>query len=123
MIGPFDPHVGTGTPMGGCGDEVDFFLRALDAGLTIQYDPAVRVFHHQSDDPAVLEKRMWNYYYGIAILLRRKYARHPVARPMIALRLAHAAALLAAHAAAGRRDLVRGDLCALRGTWRGWFGA
>jgi GT2 family glycosyltransferase len=122
-IGPFDPAVGTGTALGGCGDEVDFFLRALDAGLAIQYAPAAKVYHHQSADPAVLERRMWNYYYGIAALMRRKYARHPVARPMMALRLVHAAALLAAHAVLCRRDLVRGDLCALRGTWQGWFGA
>jgi glycosyltransferase involved in cell wall biosynthesis len=122
-IGTFDPAVGTGTALGGCGDEVDYFLRALDAGLAIQYDPAVRVHHHQSADPAVLERRMWNYYYGIAVLMRRKYARHPVARPMMALRLGHAACLLAAHALLFRRDLVRGDLCAIRGTVKGWFGA
>jgi glycosyltransferase involved in cell wall biosynthesis len=122
-IGPFDPAVGTGTALGGCGDEVDFFLHALDAGLAIQYDPSAKVYHHQSADPAVLERRMWNYYYGIAALMRRKYARHPVARPMLALRLGHAAALLAAHTLFCRRDLVRGDLCALRGTWQGWFGA
>ena len=122
-IGPFDPAVGTGTALGGCGDEMDFFLRALEAGFDIQYDPAVRVRHHQSADPAVLERRMWNYYYGIAALMRRKYPRHPVTRPMLALRLAHAATLLAAHAALARRDLVRGDLAAVRGTWRGWFGA
>lgn len=121
-IGTFDPAVGTGTAMGGCGDEVDYFWRALEAGLTIAYEPAVRVRHHQSADPAVLRRRMWNYYYGIAALMRKKYPRDPAALAMIPLRLAHAALLGAAHSLAFRRDLAAGDWQAVKGTLAGWFG-
>lgn len=120
-IGVFDPAVGTGTALGGCGDEVDYFLRALEAGLTIRYEPAARVYHHQSADPDALKRRMWNYYFGIAALVRRKYARNPAALAMLPLRLAHASAMLAAHALALRGDLAAGDLQAIRGTLLGWF--
>jgi GT2 family glycosyltransferase len=120
-IGLFDPDVGTGTPLGGCGDEVDYFWRALNAGLTIAYEPAVRVSHHQSADPAVLQRRMWNYYFGIAALMRRKYSREPAALAMIPLRLAHAALMYAAHSLAFQPDLAAGDAQAVKGTLLGWF--
>ncbi len=120
-IGLFDPDVGTGTALGGCGDEVDFFWRALNAGLTIAYEPAFRVFHHQSIDPAVLQRRMWNYYYGIAALMRRKYSRDPVALTMIPLRFAQACTMYAFHSLEFRPDLAAGDAQAIKGTLFGWF--
>ena len=121
-IGLFDPAVGTGTALGGCGDEVDYFWRALNAGLNIQYDPAVCVGHHQSADPAVMRRRMWNYYYGIAVLMRKKYAREPAAQSLVVLRLFYAIGCWMLHELEFRNDLAAGDIQAIRGTWLGWFG-
>jgi GT2 family glycosyltransferase len=120
-IGLFDPEVGAGTKLGGGGDEVDYFWRALAAGLTIAYEPAVRVYHHQSADPVLLRRRMWNYYFGIAALMRRKYSREPAALAMIPLRFAQAAFMYAVHSIEFRTDLAAGDAEALKGTLLGWF--
>ena len=65
-LGGFDPAIGMGAPLGGCGDEVDFFLRALNAGWAIHYRPEVRVRHHQSERREDLYRRAHAYYFGVA---------------------------------------------------------
>jgi len=47
-IGKFDEFlgVGAGTPWG-AGEEVDYLLRAIEAGFKVYYDPSITVFHPQ----------------------------------------------------------------------------
>lgn len=120
QLGGFDPLVGMGAPLGGCGDEVDFFLRALNAGYTIYYTPTAVVRHHQSADPADFRRRAWAYYFGVAALVRYKFSRDPAALAMIPLRLAHSAGMGLWLLLRGRRELAQGRWIEIRATLQGW---
>ena len=56
-VGRFDESLGlgAGTPWSS-GEEIDFLIRAVDAGGRIEYDPALVVWHEEKDfDAASLE--------------------------------------------------------------------
>jgi glycosyltransferase involved in cell wall biosynthesis len=59
-IGPFDPALDMGTPIGGGGD-LDIFARLLDAGEIAIYEPKAIVFHHHRDNAPALRKQFWGY--------------------------------------------------------------
>jgi glycosyltransferase involved in cell wall biosynthesis len=73
-IGHFDTRLGVGAPTEfQSGEEADVLLRALDAGLSAQYCPDLRVRHDQVDD-AITEaqiRRARNYGRGFGALLRK----------------------------------------------------
>lgn len=47
-IGQFDPVIGPGTGLPyGCGEDTDYLLRAIKAGLTVMYAPSVHVRHNE----------------------------------------------------------------------------
>lgn len=119
-LGGFDPFIGMGAPLGGCGDEVDFFLRVLNAGIPIHYTPAARVGHHQSTRPADFRRRSRAYYFGIAAMVRYKYTRDPAALAMIPLRLAHSAVMGIWNLARFRRELAIGRGIEIQATLQGW---
>ena len=119
-LGGFDPVIGTGTPLGGCGDDVDFFLRALNADLPIYYSPAARVFHHQSDQPAEFYRRACAYHFGIAAMVRYKFARDPAALAMIPLRLGHSAVMGIGSLLACRPESARARGIEIKATLAGW---
>lgn len=49
-IGPFDPVIGPGTGLPyGCGEDTDYLLRAIEAGLTVMHVPSVHVRHNEVD--------------------------------------------------------------------------
>lgn len=49
-IGLFDPIIGPGTGLPyGCGEDTDYLLRAIKAGLTVLYAPKVHVRHKEVD--------------------------------------------------------------------------
>lgn len=49
-IGPFDPAIGPGTGLPyGCGEDTDYLLRAIGAGLTVMHVPSVHVRHNEVD--------------------------------------------------------------------------
>lgn len=119
-LGGFDPAIGMGAPLGGCGDEVDFFLRALNAGIPIDYTPAVRVRHHQSDRPEDLYRRARAYYFGIAAMVRYKFANDPAALAMMPLRLGHSAVMGIGSLLLCRRVKARARWIEIQATLQGW---
>lgn len=49
-IGPFDPIIGPGTGLPyGCGEDTDYLLRAIEAGLPVMHVPSVHVRHNEVD--------------------------------------------------------------------------
>ncbi|MFT4300816.1 MAG: glycosyltransferase family A protein [Desulfovibrio sp.] len=49
-IGLFDPRIGPGTGLPyGCGEDTDYLLRAIEAGLTVMHVPSVHVRHNEVD--------------------------------------------------------------------------
>ncbi len=114
-IGGFDESLGVGAgTVWGAGEEIDYVLRALEAGFAAWYDPALRVNHPQTavnnDERAV--RRSYLYSAGGARVLRRY--RYPMW--LIGYRLARA---LAGSGAA----LARGDLANARVRWAGLRGS
>lgn len=120
QLGGFDPEVGLGSPLGGCGDEVDLFLRALHNGFSIYYTPEAVVRHHQSENPADLRRRAHAYYFGIAALVRRKFRHDPAALGMIPLRLAHSAGMAVVETLRGRKEIAAARRIECRATLQGW---
>ncbi len=120
QLGGFDPAIGMGAPLGGCGDEVDFFFRALNAGMSIYYTPAIRVLHHQSDQPEDLYRRARAYYFGIAAMVRYKFADDPAALSMIPLRLIHSAGMGIGSLLLCRREKARARWIEIKATFQGW---
>ena len=120
QLGGFDPEVGLGSPLGGCGDEVDLFLRFLRAGYSIYYTPDAIVRHHQSSLPDDRRRRAHSYYFGVAAVVRRKFTRDPAALAMIPLRLVHSAGMAGAELFRGRPLEAEARMIEFRATLQGW---
>ena len=67
-VGPFDESlgVGAGTPWGS-GEETDYLLRTLEHGFTLQFDPALVVFHEQTRKDASPETIAAGRSYGMGM--------------------------------------------------------
>ena len=65
-VGLFDEtlSLGSGTPWGS-GDETDYVLRALAAGLTLGYDPSIVVYHENPNPPFSRSAAKRGYSYGM----------------------------------------------------------
>lgn len=132
-IGGFDESLGAGSASLG-GEDLDAFVRMLQSGLAISYEPSALVWHaHRVDDQA-LRRQMYGYGAGLSAYLF-KYLVSPRTRwdllrrmlPGIwhGLRL-HRRSRVAARSAgeptglvlAELRGLVRGPLAYLRGRCR-----
>jgi glycosyltransferase involved in cell wall biosynthesis len=119
-VGEFDETlgVGAGTPWGG-GEDIDYPLRAIEAGLKIYYDPALVVFHPNplKDGYQGAVGRAYSYGAGIGRVWRKHeypvwlvgyYLLRPVGGALLGL-------------AAGRLDKARFHWSAFRGRLRGWL--
>jgi glycosyltransferase involved in cell wall biosynthesis len=114
-IGDFDESLGVGAgTVWGAGEEIDYVLRALEAGFPVWYDPALRVNHPETavehDERAV--RRSYLYSAGGFRVLRRY--RYPIW--LIGYRLARALGGLGV-------ALIRSDLAKARVRWAGLRGS
>jgi len=75
-MGGFDPVLGTGTPSFAC-EDLDFFIRLVQWGFAIVYDPAVIVYHDHPDSPADLNRRAFGYGMGLTAMLTKHLAYGP----------------------------------------------
>jgi len=118
-VGKFDEELGAGaqTPWG-CGDDTDYILRALTAGLTIFYSRAIEVYH---ENPWTLLDRAqlsrWlAYSRGFGRLLRKHhyplwFVGNQVSRPLVGMLLS---------LIRGRLGQVRYHALASFGRLQGW---
>jgi GT2 family glycosyltransferase len=69
-LGGFDPRLGAGTPSRG-GEELDLFLRALRAGMSLRYTPAAVVRHHDVRTSTEFAAQRHAYGVGLAAVLTK----------------------------------------------------
>jgi hypothetical protein len=75
-MGGFDPVLGTGTPSFAC-EDLDFFIRLVQWGFAIVYDPAAIVYHDHRGSPADLNRRAFGYGMGLTAMLTKHLAYGP----------------------------------------------
>jgi O-antigen biosynthesis protein len=96
----FDPALDVGTPTGGGGD-LEMFLRLLQEGGTLVYDPRALVRHHHRRDMHALSRQFagWGGYYAMLTRTARAYPhlRGAIVRRGLHWFLRRHAARLAAH--------------------------
>ncbi|GAA2005845.1 glycosyltransferase [Nakamurella flavida] len=63
-LGGFDEALGAGTATKG-GEDLDIFLRILQGGYTLAYEPAALVWHRHRSDMAGLRKQIFGYGSGL----------------------------------------------------------
>jgi glycosyltransferase involved in cell wall biosynthesis len=115
----FDETMGVGSPGPfQAGEGTDLLLRAIDAGASVSYEPAVRVI--QTDprrtDTSGFDKKMAGYGRGIGHL----YRIHHLPKSEMAYLMARKVAAAVVRTARGRRDLARADLAWARGLAAGY---
>jgi GT2 family glycosyltransferase len=102
-VGPFDERLGLPSSSG---EEIDYLIRALDAGARIEYDPTIVVEHpRKRADVATRDGESIGY-----VLRKHRYSRKTVARMLL-----RPAAGMLVHP---RR--ARFHAATLRGRWRGY---
>jgi glycosyltransferase involved in cell wall biosynthesis len=121
-VGLFDESLGagSGTPWGS-GEETDYVLRALAAGCTIAYDPALAVFH-ESPTPA-LDRAAASKGYVIGMGNSRVLRKHRYPRWFAIYRVLQLVAGSTFFLARGRPALARFDWAMARGRVAGWIRA
>lgn len=73
-LGGFDERIGPGAA-GGCGDDSEFWHRALFAGQAAIYEPLSVVRHRHRRDWPALERQAYGYSFGHVVALFAQYAR------------------------------------------------
>jgi glycosyltransferase involved in cell wall biosynthesis len=120
-IGDFDEGLGLGSDRPwSSGEEIDYLVRALDAGATIEYDPTVVVVHEEKElSPAALREVGARDGASIGYLLRKHGYPARTVGTMLARPVGGALLSLA------RRDPARAafHLSTLRGRLRGYRAA
>lgn len=75
-VGEFDTALGAGAPCGG-GDDLDYFLRVIQRGWTLSYEPSALVWHHHRADSQSLLRQVAAYGSG-ATAYAFKHAFNPL---------------------------------------------
>ncbi len=81
-IGGFDPVLGTGTPACG-GEDLDLYMRLLDAGRVIVYEPAAVIWHEHPATLRALRRQAFRYGVGLSATLSKRVVRGPNRRGLI----------------------------------------
>lgn len=120
QIGPFDEGLGLGADTdAGSGEETDFVLRGLRAGIPAMFDPELRVFHPSPDE---VESRMtpqvgYRYGFGMGTVLRR----HGYGPPAVTMAMVRPAVGSVVAGISGNQELRRFRYAVLRGRLRGYL--
>ena len=118
-VGGFDETlgVGAGTPWGGA-EDIDYPLRAVEAGFEIYYRPDIVVFHPTLRDLDYSKLADLAYRYGAGI--GRVWSKHDYPLWLVSYHLVRPVGGLILNLARWRRREASYHLSALRGRWRGW---
>lgn len=75
-LGGFDEALGAGSPAGG-GEDLDAFVRVLQAGRTLVYEPSAIVWHVHRAERDALREQVFSYGLGLTAFLTKHMAdRH-----------------------------------------------
>jgi GT2 family glycosyltransferase len=69
-MGGFDVRLGAGTPAWG-GEELDLYLRVLQAGHALVYEPSALLWHDHPDSPERLRSEAFHYGIGLTAMLTK----------------------------------------------------
>jgi GT2 family glycosyltransferase len=69
-LGGFDEALGAGSPAGG-GEDLDAFVRVLQSGRTLVYEPSAIVWHVHRADSAALQSQLFSYGVGLTAFLAK----------------------------------------------------
>jgi len=69
-LGGFDEALGAGSPAGG-GEDLDAFVRVLQAGRSLVYEPSAIVWHVHRADAAALRQQLFSYGVGLTAFLTK----------------------------------------------------
>ena len=75
-LGGFDARLGAGTPACG-GEDLDMYIRVLQAGECIVYQPAAVLFHHHPADELGVRRRVFTYGVGLSAMLVKQLLMGP----------------------------------------------
>jgi GT2 family glycosyltransferase len=81
-LGGFDPHLGTGTPAVG-GEDLDLYIRLLQEGHTVAYEPSAIVWHTHADGMASVRRQVYRYGIGLAATLTKQVIAGPDRRGLV----------------------------------------
>ena len=107
-LGGFDPRLGAGGPGKG-GEDLDMFVRLVQAGFRISYLPAALVWHqHRSTDEA-LGHQVYGYGHGLGAYVAKRLITREISAGTLAPGLAHSIALASRmrHAAKASQQRTR----------------
>ena len=82
QLGGFDTRLGTGTPAVG-GEDLDLYIRLLQKGHAVAYEPAAIVWHAHPDGPAKLRRQVYRYGVGLAATLTKHLVVGPERRALV----------------------------------------
>ncbi|WP_369053499.1 glycosyltransferase [Kineococcus terrestris] len=92
-LGGFDEALGAGTPSRG-GEDLDLFVRVLNAGAAIAQEPSAVVWHYHRADLAALRRQVYGYGSGLSAFYAKLLA-DPTTRTDVLKRVPAGAARLA----------------------------
>lgn len=119
-IGGFDETLGlgAGTPWGG-GEDIDYPLRAIEAGFSIRYEPTIRVIHPNPLGAGyhLAAERARRYGAGMG----RVWRKHGLPLGFVAYNLARPLAGAGLSLVSGRIEKARYHWSAFRGRLAGWL--
>lgn len=69
-LGGFDPALGAGTRTAG-GEDLDAFVRVLQAGWALAYEPAALVWHYHRSSMPALRRQMYSYGTGFSAFITK----------------------------------------------------
>lgn len=119
-VGGFDETLGlgAGTPWGG-GEDIDYPLRAIEAGFSIRYEPTIRVLHPNplGEGYRVAADRARRYGAGVG----RVWRKHGLPLWFVAYNLARPLAGAGLSVVSGRIEKARYHWSAFRGRLAGWL--
>jgi GT2 family glycosyltransferase len=72
QIGGFDPHLGAGTLSCG-GEDLDLYIRVLQRGYEIVYEPGAILWHQHPDGARRLRRQVYRYGVGLTAMLTKQF--------------------------------------------------
>jgi GT2 family glycosyltransferase len=76
QLGGFDASLGTGTPAAG-GEDLDLYIRLLQEGHTVAYEPSAVVWHAHPDGMAKLRRQVYGYGVGLGATFSKQLVAGP----------------------------------------------
>jgi GT2 family glycosyltransferase len=81
-LGGFDARLGTGTPAVG-GEDLDLYIRLLQEGHAVAYEPGAIVWHAHPDGAVKLRRQVYRYGVGLAATLTKQLVVGPERRALL----------------------------------------